>query len=196
LSSQDDNRLIIGLGNPGARYERTRHNYGFMVVEALASTLGLSFKSPLGLTAKLASGTFSEKKVFLLLPQTYMNLSGQAVAKFMRHKNLSTSSIIVVVDDVAIPFGKMRLRPKGSSGGHNGLVSIEQALRTQNYLRLRMGIHVDHPQRQPLDSFVLGSFSKEEQDKLPELIDCGVKLLQHWLSNGTESALQQAGSMT
>lgn len=195
MSSQDDKRLIVGLGNPGARYEGTRHNFGFMVAEALAERHGWSFKSPFRVKGKLALGQTGSAKIFLLMPHTYMNLSGEAVARVMRLYGLATHQVMIIVDDVAIPFGRMRLRTKGSSGGHNGLISIEQALQTQEYLRLRMGIGQDRPVEPALETFVLSRFNCEEEAQLPKLVASAVELLEYWLANGTESAVKQAGSI-
>jgi len=194
LSSTDDKYLIVGLGNPGLSYAMTRHNYGFMVVEAFAKRQGWAWKSPWRLRSKMATGQVKGRKVYLLLPLTYMNLSGGAVLKVMHEQAISTEHMMVVVDDVALCFGAMRLRAKGSNGGHNGLASVEQSLRTQAYARLRMGIGNQQLGPCPLEKFVLGRFFKEEEAQLPELIEKGVEALEVWLELGIESAMQKLGS--
>lgn len=181
MSSADDKRLIVGLGNPGTLYEKTRHNYGFMVLEAFARVCGWSWKRSWRVKGRVASGLVGERKVLLLLPQTYMNLSGGAVAHMMRVQGISPANLMIVVDDVAIPFGTMRMRPQGSSGGHQGLVSVEASLQTQAYARLRMGIGNEQLGRLPLEAFVLSRFQPDEEAKLPGLIEEGVTLLKDWL---------------
>ncbi|MBS0623087.1 MAG: aminoacyl-tRNA hydrolase [Verrucomicrobia bacterium] len=194
MSSTDDKFLVVGLGNPGQRYEKTRHNYGFMVVEAFARKQGWLLKSPWKLRGKVASGIVKGRKVYVLMPLTYMNLSGGAVVKMMHMHKIALQNVMVVVDDVALPFGTMRLRAKGSTGGHNGLASLEQSLQTQAYARMRMGVGNQLLTHQPLEEFVLGRFQAGEEAQLSTLIDRGVEMLEHWLEYGIESAMQQVGS--
>ncbi len=196
MSSEDDSRLIVGLGNPGARYEMTRHNFGFMVVRAFAKKQGWSWKRTLRFNGELASGSYSGAKLFLLLPMTYMNLSGNSVGKFARYHHIELTNLMVVVDDVDVPFGKVRLRPKGSAAGHNGLTSVQQNLQTQEYPRLRMGINGEFSREKPLEDYVLENFSATERKDLPQLIEKGVDLLECWITQGMESAIQLAGSKT
>lgn len=184
MSSAGGSRLIVGLGNPGPTYAKTRHNYGFMVVTAFAQKHGLRLKGGLFRRDLTASGVCEGKRVTLLLPMSYMNLSGPTVAKSVGYNKIAPHDLLVVVDDADTDFGSMRIKPSGSSGGHNGLKSIEAALGSQNYPRLRMGIRNKRKATQTLESFVLEKFSEEEQQELPELIDHGVVLLELWLSQG------------
>jgi len=158
--------LIVGLGNPGKKYSLTRHNIGFLVVEELAKKLGCQFKPMVQFEAEIAEGSYSGEKVTLLKPQTYMNESGRAVQKVLAYYKLAASNVVVVVDDLDLPFGQERIRLMGSSGGHNGLKSIEQCLATREYTRFRIGIGrgpdvVDH---------VLGRFTAEEMAQVEECV--------------------------
>lgn len=187
MSSADDSRLIVGLGNPGVRYALTRHNYGFMVVKAFAKKHGLEIKKGVFKKDLSASGMYRGQKLHLLLPMTYMNLSGEAVGKFARYRKIKSDHIMIVVDDVDIPFGTLRVRKAGSSGGHNGLKSVEYSLGTKDYPRLRMGIKGEMAERQSLESYVLETFSKEESEKLPKLIEQGVEALEMWIEGKTQN---------
>lgn len=183
--------LIVGLGNPGKTYEDTRHNIGFRVMKAFAAKYGISFHPAL-VRAKgsLGEGKVKDKKVYLLLPLTYMNESGLSVRKCVDYYKISPDSLIVVADDVALPFGRLRLRMQGSSGGHNGLKSVEAHLGTQEYMRLRIG--VSDRQSGDLSDHVLGQFTKEEQKELPAIVDRAIHTLEVWLSEGMEVAMHEA----
>ena len=170
-----DGRLFVGLGNPGPEYEMTRHNLGFLVVKALASRLGWHFREEKRFMAFVAKGTVGGVTLHLLLPTTYMNLSGTAVRAYMDFHKLSVDQVTVVVDDSALPFGQLRLKQQGSSGGHNGLKSIEVHLGTADYMRLRMGIGT--PQEKMLIDHVLDPFGREELQQLVNFIDRGVEVL-------------------
>ena len=193
-------RLIVGLGNPGLQYAKTRHNFGFLVVKAFAKKHGWNFKKVRLLQGELASGSYGEEKLYLLLPMTYMNLSGQAVRKAVEDYEISFRdgcSLMVVVDDVYLKSGKLRVRPKGGCGGHNGLESVEQHLKSQDYPRLRMGVGAkDLPEeahRPKLENYVLGKFTKPERQELETVIARGIEVLETWLDQGIESAMQIAG---
>jgi peptidyl-tRNA hydrolase, PTH1 family len=171
-------RVVVGLGNPGKEYEMTRHNLGFLVVEKLAEKLEASWKYQ----AKFESRIAETKSTDLLLPQTYMNESGRAVGAWLSFYKLQVSQLIVVVDDMDLPFGHMRIRREGTSGGHNGLKSIQQVLGTTEYLRVKMGIGrgdhaVDH---------VLSRFTKEEKKILPEFIQQGADCVERLLEEDFE----------
>lgn len=172
--------LIVGLGNPGREYRWTRHNFGMLVLEALAEKEQLSYKKSLLLQSKKASGTISGVAVTLLLPLTYVNRSGAAVRAAMRRVGVPLQHLLVVVDDLYLSFGEMRLRAKGSSGGHNGLKSIEESLGTQDYARLRLGI--GQPVGESMADYVLQEFSAEEKRELPLLLSAGVEAVKVWLS--------------
>ncbi len=160
--------LIIGLGNKGEEYAETRHNIGFKVADKIAEAIDTTFK-----TANfgwLAEGKYKGRKVFVLKPDTYMNLSGNAVKFWMQKENIPLENIMVVTDDLALPFGSLRMRKKGSDAGHNGLKNIQEVLQTQEYARLRFGISSEFDKGKQVD-YVLGKWSEEEQEKLPERIE-------------------------
>jgi PTH1 family peptidyl-tRNA hydrolase len=167
-------KLIVGLGNPGKKYELTRHNAGFMAVDALRKELKLpEWKPEKKFQAEISSDT--ESGVALMKPQTFMNLSGEAVAAFVKFYKLDASDVLVVYDDVDLLFGVLRYRTEGSSGGHNGIQNIIDILGTAHIARLKIG--VGHETKTlPTEAFVLQPFSREELDALPNLIQeaCGV----------------------
>lgn len=180
--------LIVGLGNPGKAYDETRHNIGFQVLKAYAQKKGLVFRETTGFVGELAQGRFYEKKVVLLLPLTYMNSSGEAVSVCSRYFEVASESLLVVCDDIALPFGALRLKAQGSSGGHNGLKSIEQHLGTQEFPRLRVGI--GEKKGEILTEHVLGKFTAEERKDLPEIIERSIEAIELWLSAGIDSAMR------
>lgn len=171
--------LFVGLGNPGPQYEMTRHNMGYLVVQEFAHRLGWSFKEDKRFNSRVAKGICENKTVHLVLPLTYMNLSGNAVWRYVDYFKIPIHCIVVVTDDIALAFGQLRLRAMGSAGGHNGLLSIETSLRTSHYKRLRMGI--SHPGEKMLANYVLETFSHTEQQELQKFIDRGVEVLQRLL---------------
>ena len=175
--------LIVGLGNPGKKYENTRHNFGFMIVRAFAEKRGWTFKKDRDLKGEVTSGSEGDVKIFLLLPTTYMNLSGQAVRKVIDFYKINPANLIVVSDDVALDFASFRFRDKGSAGGHNGLKDIESHLGTQEYQRLRIGI--GDREHGLLEDYVLSAFNAEEQKLLPDVIEQGVEFLNKWLMKET-----------
>lgn len=160
--------LIIGLGNIGAEYENTRHNIGFKVVEAIAEAHGATFETDR--YASVATVKIKGRSLVLIKPTTYMNLSGKAVNYWMQQEKISVENILVVVDDLALPFGKLRLKGKGSDAGHNGLKHIQAVLGHKNYPRLRFGIGDEFSKGRQID-YVLGEWSKDELLDLPERID-------------------------
>jgi PTH1 family peptidyl-tRNA hydrolase len=183
--------LIVGLGNPEPAYEKTRHNLGFAVVKALAIKHGLRFRKEESLMGELARGNISSEKIFLLLPTTYMNRSGEAVRRTADDYNVSYEKILIVCDDAALPFGRLRLRAKGSSGGHNGLKNIEECLKTDLYPRLKIGI--GHPDSDMAD-YVLGRFSPEEEKNLPRVIETSVEVLELYIAQEFEKATALASN--
>ena len=173
--------LIIGLGNPGAKYENTRHNIGFRVVEALAKEKEESFKTVrLG---ELATIKHKSRVLLLLKPNTYMNLSGQAVKYWMQQEKIPIENILVILDDIALPFGKIRLKGKGSDGGHNGLKSIQELLGSTNYARLRFGVGSDFKPGQQAE-YVLGDWNSEEKSGLPERVEAAKACVLDFVSIG------------
>lgn len=182
--------LIVGLGNPGPKYEWTRHNCGFMVVDELARRAGREVRAPecQALTARV---TIGHEEVLLIKPQTFMNLSGTAVAALKKkYEIVDTSSILVISDDLALPFGRIRIRPKGSAGGQNGLKSIIEKLGAQDFPRVRLGIAPDHPVTNASD-FVLGEFPKKDRDALAEMVARAADAVEAVLTTGIVSAMSK-----
>src|ERR1700722_6412019 len=192
--------LIVGLGNPGSKYEKTRHNLGFMVVEALAKKHRLSFKRGWRFSGRVASGGIDGQKVHLLMPTTYMNLSGTAIARAMHIYKVAPPHLVVVVDDVYVEFGAMRFRAEGGTGGHNGLKSIQTCLGTQAYSRLRMGIGQKNVENLPqglegqLEEYVLANFTPSELQVLPQFLESGALVVEAWISRGVEGANSQTNA--
>jgi len=184
--------IIVGLGNPGKEYVMTRHNIGFMVLQTLASKMGISLKENKRFGAAFGKGSYKGVSCHLVMPLTYMNLSGQAVRQVVDYYKLDADDVIVVVDDVALPFGAMRLRDKGSAGGHNGLKSIEQHLGTREYVRLRMGI--GEKVRGDLTDHVLGQFSASERQKLPAFVELGVAATLRLLQEDPDQVMQDVNT--
>jgi len=180
--------VFIGLGNPGSRYDMTRHNVGFMVLERLAERQGWKWKTDTRWPGHVSNGTIADVNVQLLLPTTYMNNSGQAVQKFLHYHKRAPEEIVVVTDDVALNFGDKRLRPQGSAGGHNGLKSLQNSLGTQHYPRLRVGVGQQHPHGE-LSDYVLGKFTKEEQECLDALLTTLAETLESIAREGLEAAM-------
>lgn len=183
-------RLIIGLGNPGADYVQTRHNVGFMLIEKLAQTANANVKR-VNCRALVGRAEIESERVELVKPQTYMNLSGESVACLLKKDDsLRASEMIVISDDLALPFGKIRLRAKGSAGGHNGLKSIISAIKTEDFIRLRIGIGPQH-QIGETKSFVLERFSKTELNELEKVLEQGVAAINAVIRDGVEKAMAQ-----
>lgn len=177
--------LIVGLGNPGKKYANTRHNIGFMVVDELARIKNILFKKEAKFKGEIAKAAAEE--IFVLKPLTYMNLSGESVRAVTDYYQIPLENILVVSDDFALPFGELRLRPGGSSGGQNGLKSIEEELQTNQYPRLRFGI--GSPNGQPAEDYVLEAFTKAEEKALTEIIERAVNAIETWLTLGIEKAM-------
>lgn len=201
---EHDHCLIVGLGNPGVEYEDTRHNLGFKVVKEFADKQGWAFKREAHVQGKVAQGRYAEKNIHLLLPSTYMNLSGIAVRKMLDKQRIpfhKEGRFLTVVDDVYVKFGAMRLREQGSPGGHNGLKSIEEHLHSQGYARLRLGVGPENSENLPngrtmyLEDYVLGRFTKAEQEQLPQVVAHAVLVIECWLQEGLKAAIQVAGTL-
>lgn len=184
----DKNIVLVGLGNPGKKYELTRHNIGALLIKTFAQTYGWNLKQEGRFEAEVASGQIGEWKVHILLPTTYMNESGRAVRRYMDFYRLTPQNIVAVADDVELPFTMIRLRPSGSAGGHNGLKSVEKYIGTQEYLRLRMGVG-EKRQTEELADHVLGRFSSQEIADLPEFIDRGAHTLLRLLKEDVHTIM-------
>jgi PTH1 family peptidyl-tRNA hydrolase len=182
--------LIVGLGNPGPEYEWTRHNCGFLVLDELARRAGRTIRAPecQALTARV---TIGQQEALLVKPQTYMNLSGSAVAALKKkHEIQSLSSVLVVSDDLALPFGKIRVRQQGSAGGQKGLKSIIDKLGAQDFPRVRLGIAPDHPISDAAD-FVLAEFPKKDRDALSEIVARAADAVEAILTTGIVNAMSK-----
>jgi PTH1 family peptidyl-tRNA hydrolase len=181
--------LIVGLGNPGAEYESTRHNLGFMLIDRLAADLGLG-KFRRECQSLVARAEIEGEAVKLVKPQTYMNLSGEAVACLMaKHKPSGAGeNLIVISDDLALPFGKIRIRARGSAGGHNGLKSIIGALGTNEFTRLRIGIQPEHPISDS-KRFVLDSFPRASRAEVEKVLERSAEALRAILKDGVLKAM-------
>lgn len=178
--------LIVGLGNPGEKYANTRHNIGFRVVEALAKDLEGSF-APNKL-ADMAEVKFKGRTCVLIKPTTYMNLSGKAVNYWMQQEKIPRENLLVITDDIALPFGKLRLKGKGSDGGHNGLKDIQAVLNSVEYARLRFGVGNDfHPGRQA--DYVLGEWKPEEAAALPERVEAALAFIKGFATAGLQRTM-------
>ena len=170
--------LIVGLGNPGKKYENTRHNIGFLVLDALAKQFGVSFEKKADLEAELARFPTegpTDNAIFFLKPETFMNLSGKSIQAFLRYKEIPPQNIVVVYDDADLPFGTLRFRASGSSGGHNGMKSLIEHIGTDEIPRLKIGIGRAENELVPLDEWVLQPWKPEEKEQLPTLISNAVE---------------------
>jgi PTH1 family peptidyl-tRNA hydrolase len=180
-------KVIVGLGNPGPKYRNTRHNLGFLVLDALAERLGVSFDTEKH-QGLLATAVHEGQKLLLIKPLTFMNLSGDCVAPAVRNKVAVPADILVVVDEVHLPLGRVRLRAEGSAGGHNGLKSLIERLGTQAFPRLRMGVGDDR-KTGDLSAHVLGTFHPDEYGAVKEMVEKGVEAALLWTSAGVEKAM-------
>lgn len=185
-----ETRLIVGLGNPGKGYENTRHNLGFLVVEHLAKKNNLRFRKGSFTNGLVAEGKVAGNHLCCLLPSTYMNNSGMAVKQVVLNKNLDHADILVVCDDFHLEFGQVRVRNKGSDGGHNGLTSVIEHLGTQDFARLRLGIGTPLKGKESVD-YVLGKWTAGEEKQLDEFIDRATDCCGVWLQEGIHKAMDQ-----
>ena len=178
--------LIAGLGNIGAEYKNTRHNIGFQILDALTGASNISFNDKrYGFVAEYK---YKARTFILLKPTTYMNLSGRAVAYWMQKEDIEISNLLVLVDDLALPFGTIRVRAKGGAGGHNGLENINQVLGRNDYARLRFGVGDNFHKGFQVD-YVLGDWSREEEKELPAKIDSCIEIIQSFGTIGTERTM-------
>lgn len=180
--------LITGLGNVGNDYRHTRHNIGFEIVDAIASQQRAIFKP--NHLAEVADISYKGRKITLIKPATYMNLSGRAVRYWLQKNQIPVTQLLVIVDDLHLPFGKLRLRPQGSDAGHNGMKNINEKIGTKQYPRLRFGIGNNFYPGQQGD-YVLAPFKKEEMNQLPTLIDKAVETTLAFCWRGIEDTMQR-----
>lgn len=187
----DDLYLIVGLGNPGAEYARTRHNIGFMAVEHLGQRQNAVWAAEKRFESRIAKATVAGKRALLCQPQTYMNVSGKAVGALMDFYRLPLDRLMVIVDDADLPFGTLRLRPGGSSGGHHGLDSIESRLGSRDYARLRMGIGRERTEVREITGHVLGKFGANESEILSKMLERVALQVEKWLEAGLQKAMNE-----
>ncbi|MBH31406.1 MAG: aminoacyl-tRNA hydrolase [Candidatus Marinimicrobia bacterium] len=187
--------LIVGLGNPGAKYEGTRHNVGFLVVRKMADKWVGGWKEEKKFKALMSQVTMDDQRIHLCQPQTYMNRSGESVGLLCDYYRIPARKVLVVVDDVELAFGQLRMRPDGGSGGHNGLGSVEQHLATSEYLRLRVG--VGKPAHEAgLTSHVLGRFTPDESSRMTRCAEVAVQQCECWLRHGSQRAMSEFNGNT
>ena len=180
--------LIVGLGNIGEEYRNTRHNIGFNILDAFAKASNIVFEDKrYGAVANLS---LKGRQLVLLKPSTYMNLSGNAVRYWMQQEKIPLENLLIVVDDLALPFGTLRLKPQGSDAGHNGLKHIAATLGTQSYARLRFGIGNDFARGHQID-FVLGEFSQEDYQTMDERVDLAVEMIKSFCLAGIAITMNQ-----
>ena len=180
------NYLIVGLGNIGVEYVNTRHNMGFMVLDAWAQASNIVFES--GRYGYMATVSFKGRKFHLLKPSTYMNLSGKAVRYWMNELKIPLENLLVISDDLNIPFGTLRLRKNGSAGGHNGLTNINELIGTQDYARIRVGIGNEFGRGQQID-YVLGELADEEMQQMPDICKRVIEGVKAWATIGPDRAM-------
>lgn len=185
--------LIVGLGNIGVEYEHTRHNIGFDIVDAFAGKQAISFHNDR--LAEVTEGKVKGKAVFCIKPSTYMNLSGKAVKYWVEKERIEVANILVIVDEVSLPLDKIRIRPSGSDGGHNGLKSIEEALMTQDYPKLRFGIGNNYPKGQQSD-YVLGRWATDEEPLVQKKIGICIEVIESFVLAGIDHTMNQFNKLS
>jgi PTH1 family peptidyl-tRNA hydrolase len=182
-------KMIVGLGNPGFSYRRTRHNFGFMVVNAIARERGIRLRRD-RFRAVQGEGRIGSEQVVLLRPQTFMNRSGRAVAAAVERRNCALENILIICDDVDLPLGKLRMRRSGSAGGHKGMVSIIESLGSREFPRLRLGVG-QPPEDVDMMSYVLGAFRRGEWPVVREAIARAVQAAETWVYHGIDEAMNR-----
>ncbi len=185
-------KLIAGLGNPGERYEATRHNIGFMVLDRISDHYGIPLEER-SFEAHWGKGRIDGAEVILVKPMTYMNLSGQSLGMFKRYFALSNKDILVIYDDMDLPFGRIRMRPRGGPGGHRGMISIIEALGGEDFPRLRMGI--GRPEKGDPVAYVLSPFNEEEWGRLDRILETGRMAVETYLKEGIDVAMNRFNSL-
>jgi PTH1 family peptidyl-tRNA hydrolase len=188
-SPAEKNWLIIGLGNPGGQYDTTRHNLGFMLIDELARRLDVQVKRS-ECRSVIGQTSVAGRVVELVKPQTYMNLSGEAVGCLLKKDSRSVKNLIVATDDLALPLGTIRLRGRGSAGGHNGLKSLIQCLKTEEFIRLRIGIKPEHP-ISDTKRFVLEKFSRNDLETIEKILERSAEAISSVITDGVEKAMAQ-----
>ncbi|NQT75303.1 MAG: aminoacyl-tRNA hydrolase [Candidatus Omnitrophica bacterium] len=183
-------KLIVGLGNPGRQYNLTRHNAGFMVIEKLARLGNIRLKSNRRFKALTGEGLIGEESCCVAMPQTFMNLSGHSVRSIVNWLKIDLSDVLLIVDDIALPFGTIRVRPKGSDAGHKGVRSAIDCLGTNEFPRMRIGI-MGRKAIRDCSRYVLGRFTKAEQKALPGILDRISEACECWITEGVTAAMNR-----
>jgi len=186
----EDLHLIVGLGNPGAEYAKTRHNAGFALADLLAARWRAEWRASRKFHARVARTERNRRKILLCQPQTFMNASGEAVGAMVRFYRLPLAGILVALDDADLPLGEIRLRSRGSSGGHHGLESIEQHLGSREFARLRIGIGRADGSRE-ISDYVLGRLTATEAATMKKVLACAADQVECWLAGGIQKAMSQ-----
>jgi len=185
-------KIVVGLGNPGLKYEFTRHNIGFRVVDSLAQDIEIEFKKVKSYYSLISRGMINNHKVMLVKPQTFMNLSGRAVSKVVSYYKISLRDLLIVYDDLNLELGQIRIRKKGSAGGHKGMESIMQYLHSEEIPRLRIGIgNLSVNFNFDCVSYVLSNFNGDEEDKIKETIKLSTKAIKTVIEDGFEKAMRK-----
>jgi len=188
-------KLIVGLGNPGKQYEKTRHNAGFMAIDEIQERMNFgSFKMSDKFKAEIAEGQIENEKVILAKPQTFMNLSSQSVSAIINFYKIPIEDLIVIFDDADLPYGNMRIRPEGSGGGHKGMKSIIESIGTQGFVRVRLGIQPPANFRGVLEDYVLGKLTDSEKDELQVAINQVPHAVGIIFGEGVEKAMNEFNS--
>lgn len=186
-SLEEKNWLVVGLGNPGEQYEKTRHNLGFMLIDELARQFQIQVKRP-ECRALVGQTTFEGLTIELVKPQTYMNLSGESIGCLIKKTTRSVKNILVATDDLALPLGSIRIRTKGSAGGHNGLKSLIECLKTDEFIRLRIGMKPEHL-ISDTKGFVLEKFSKKDLEMIDEVLERSAAAVRAVITDGAAKAM-------
>ncbi len=186
-------KLIVGLGHPGKPYKSTRHNMGFMVIEKLARLGNIRLKSSRRFKALTGEGLIGEERSYVAMPQTFMNLSGHSVRSFINWLKIELGDILLIVDEVALPFGKIRIRTKGTNAGHKGLRSTIDCLGTNEFSRMRIGI-MGRRAVKDYSRYVLSGFTKKEQKALPDILDRASQACECWIREGVNTTMNRYNS--
>ena len=184
-------KVIVGLGNPGAQYENTPHSVGFEAVDRIAASIGANWELKKSFNALMARGTFAGLPVMLVKPQTYMNLSGEAVAPIVKYNNATAADLLVIQDDIDLPVGRIRVRKNGSCGGHNGIRNIIERLGTPEFARLKLGVGKD---RSNVIAHVLGKFDPASRKVMDRVVEESVKAAEAILRQGPDRAMNAFNS--
>jgi len=185
-------KLIVGLGNPGPKYQKTRHNFGFMLLDYVSHAQRFTFSHVPKFKGELAEVNDTlHQKIYYLKPQTYMNLSGQSVGPLVQFYKIAIDDILVVYDDIDLPLGKIRFARKGASGGHNGVRSIIEALGSQNFHRLKLGVGRPNVAQKEVSDHVLEKFHSDESKLFKETLERSAQALQNYIDDGVTSAMNQ-----